>query len=94
MWFLSARLRMWLPLAITLPLTRFLVHRLAVAAGSGTHQRGRTDQLGRDGGFRGASRRAAAGASREPAAPDPAGTSSPSAPSRWTRDRRAPRQPS
>jgi hypothetical protein len=33
MWvFLSARLRRWLLLAIALPLTRLLVHRLAVAA--------------------------------------------------------------
>jgi hypothetical protein len=33
MWvFLSARLRMWLLLAIALPLARLLVHRLAVAA--------------------------------------------------------------
>jgi hypothetical protein len=33
MWvFLSARLRTWLLLAIALPLTRLLVHRLAVAA--------------------------------------------------------------
>jgi hypothetical protein len=33
MWvFLSARLRTWLLLAITLPLARLLVHRLAVAA--------------------------------------------------------------
>ena len=34
MWaFFSRRLRMWLLLAIALPLTRALVHRLAVAAG-------------------------------------------------------------
>jgi hypothetical protein len=34
MWaFFSRRLRMWLLLAITLPLTRALVHRLALAAG-------------------------------------------------------------
>ena len=33
MWvFLSKRLRMWLLLAIALPLTRSVVHRLAVAA--------------------------------------------------------------
>jgi hypothetical protein len=33
MWvFLTARLRTWLLLAITLPLARLLVHRLAVAA--------------------------------------------------------------
>jgi hypothetical protein len=33
MWvFLSRRLRMWLLLAIALPLTRALVHRLALAA--------------------------------------------------------------
>jgi hypothetical protein len=33
MWaFFSRRLRMWLVLAIALPLTRTLVHRLAVAA--------------------------------------------------------------
>jgi hypothetical protein len=33
MWvFLSARLRIWLLLAIALPLARLLVHRLAVAA--------------------------------------------------------------
>ena len=33
MWvFLSRRLRMWLLLAIALPLTRALVHRLAIAA--------------------------------------------------------------
>ena len=33
MWvFLSKRLRMWLLLAIALPLTRTLVHRLALAA--------------------------------------------------------------
>lgn len=33
MWvFLSARLRTWLLLAIALPVARFLVHRLAVAA--------------------------------------------------------------
>jgi hypothetical protein len=34
MWvFLSARLRTWLLLAIALPLTRVIVHRLAIAAG-------------------------------------------------------------
>jgi len=34
MWaFFSRRLRLWLLLAIALPLTRALVHRLAVAAG-------------------------------------------------------------
>ncbi len=34
MWaFFSRRLRMWLLLAIALPLTRALVHRLALAAG-------------------------------------------------------------
>ena len=34
MWaFFSRRLRMWLLLAIVLPLTRALVHRLALAAG-------------------------------------------------------------
>ena len=34
MWaFFSRRLRMWLLLAIALPLTRTLVHRLALAAG-------------------------------------------------------------
>jgi hypothetical protein len=33
MWlFLSRRLRMWLLLAVALPITRMLVHRLAVAA--------------------------------------------------------------
>ena len=33
MWvFLTRRLRMWLLLAIAVPLARFLVHRLAVAA--------------------------------------------------------------
>ena len=33
MWlFLSRRLRMWLLLAVALPITRTLVHRLAVAA--------------------------------------------------------------
>lgn len=33
MWmFLSRRLRMWMLLAIALPLTRVLVHRLALAA--------------------------------------------------------------
>jgi hypothetical protein len=33
MWvFLSRRIRMWLLLAVALPLARFLVHRLATAA--------------------------------------------------------------